>query len=136
MLTFLWCSHCKSPFLLSDYFLKKLCDIVLMRPSGLSFKATVHLDFNWCLPFSFENFLDVELQNLAEWFMISKQRRQNIILSELQHMYQNAGMGRTEWTWNIQTNTSEPHGILPLPDCVVCKLDVFVPLWKCDALEY
>lgn len=36
----------------------------------------------------------------------------------------------------IQTNTSEPHGILPLPDCVVCKLDVFVPLWKCDALEY
>lgn len=102
MLTFLWCSHCKSPFLLSDYFLKKLCDIVLMRPSGLSFKATVHLDFNWCLPFSFENFLDVELQNLAEWFMISKQRRQNIILSELQHMYQNAGMGRTEWTWNIE----------------------------------
>lgn len=102
MLTFMWCSHCKSPFLLSDYFLKKLCDIVLMRPSGLSFKATVHLDFNWCLPFSFENFLDVELQNLAEWFMISKQRRQNIILSELQHMYQNAGMGRTEWTWNIE----------------------------------
>lgn len=101
MFILMCCSHYKSPFLLSDYSLKKLCGIVLMHPSGLSFKAAVHLDFNWCLPFSFKNFLDVELQDLAEWFMIPKQQKHNII-SELQHMYQNAGMMHTEWTWNIQ----------------------------------